>query len=180
MDPRDKWRLRSNRRSLLDIDASEVCGHLVSEGILTPDDSERIGSEVTHKDKAESLLNLLETKGDKAFRTFRETLLKLSRPDLVKKMDETDMTKMPEALRRHLGGDATDKGNIIITTTETGKKRQVTIEDEGSASGHGRGRHQGQQDAKRSNVCNVTVRGDNNVVLNDSKVVINSWQTKRR
>lgn len=49
MDPRDKWRLRNNRVALLDIDTGEISPYLIQEGVLTPEDAERIGSKETSK-----------------------------------------------------------------------------------------------------------------------------------
>ncbi|PIK36571.1 hypothetical protein BSL78_26600 [Apostichopus japonicus] len=168
MDPRDKWRLRNNRVALLDIDTGEICPYLIQEGVLTPEDAERIGSKETSKDKTEALLNMLESKGSRAFQVFKDAIKsEIKREDLTKKLDNTDMSKMPARLRKEMkemedeDSDSADDGNVIITTTTTSQKRKKPVEGE-------------EHEFKQKKKLFIGVKGNNNVVMSGNTITYNN------
>ena len=62
MDPREKQRIRRNDKYLRDnVHVNDVISHLIQHTIITVDDAERIGKEVTSSDKVNKLLRILET-----------------------------------------------------------------------------------------------------------------------
>jgi hypothetical protein len=62
MDPREKQRIRRNEKFLRDnVHVNDVIPHLIQHIIITVDDAERIGKEVTSSDKVNRLLRILET-----------------------------------------------------------------------------------------------------------------------
>lgn len=179
MDARDKWRLRRNRVELLDIDTDEACPHLVQDGILTPDDVERIKCQTTSKDKTEALLNMIEGKGTRAYAAVKDTLSKLDRDDLVQKLAETDMTKLPAKLKKELEGtdkadDSPDRGNMIKTNFVPNQKRAVSVKDECFT-------HQSNQAKQQKTLhqrTKIIVTGDNNFVSHNSAITLNNYNEK--
>ena len=71
MDPRDSDKLRRKRvRIVENVDARLLIDFLFQEGILVTDDCEIIQSKVTAADRSRTLLDILPTRGPRAFGIF--------------------------------------------------------------------------------------------------------------
>ena len=91
MDPREKQRIRRNEKYLRDnVHVNDVISHLIQHTIITVDDAERIGKEVTSSDKVQKLLRILETHPN-GFASFIETLTENNMEFITKKLEGTEI-----------------------------------------------------------------------------------------
>lgn len=75
MEDRDRRKLQQNRLALLtDLEALEILDYLYQEKVLSEDDCERIRVKETRNDRCRLLLDMLPSKGPKAFRCFVSAL----------------------------------------------------------------------------------------------------------
>lgn len=89
MDPREKQRIRRNEKFLRDyVDVNKVIPHLIQHNIITVDDAERIGKEVTSSDKVNKLLRILETHPN-GYTPFIETLTENNMEFITEKLEGT-------------------------------------------------------------------------------------------
>lgn len=78
MEKRHRDLLRKNRITIVnDLEPKDILGHLYQEGIISPDDMERVKAEKTRLEQAEKLLDILPRRGPKAFTVFCDTLFKV-------------------------------------------------------------------------------------------------------
>nr|XP_022306118.1 uncharacterized protein LOC111112688 isoform X2 [Crassostrea virginica] len=92
MDETQKFKIRKNYTILLNnLQVEDFCDNLFSKHVIEFDDIQRVRAEVTDRDKAKRLIDiLLTTKG--SFNPFLEEL-KLSRYDLYEIVEKTDVEK---------------------------------------------------------------------------------------
>lgn len=77
MEDRDRRKLQKNRLAMLaDLEVSEILDYLFQERILSNDECERIRVKETKLDRSRFLLDLLPSKGPKAFACFVSALEK--------------------------------------------------------------------------------------------------------
>lgn len=90
MDETQKFKIRKNYTILLNnLQVEDFCDNLFSKHVIEFDDIQRVRAEVTDRDKAKRLIDiLLNTKG--SFNPFLEEL-KLSRYDLYEIVEKTDV-----------------------------------------------------------------------------------------
>lgn len=94
MESRDRAKLLANSEAIVaELDVSHVLLHL-SGTVLTSFECDKIHAGRTKPEKAQRLLNILQTKGSLAYQHFRYSL-KERYPLLVKKLDETAMCENP-------------------------------------------------------------------------------------
>jgi len=75
MQRTDAERLRMSRVDIVtDMDVHKVLDHLHQDFIITPEDYERICNKETSQDRARLLLDILPTRGPKAFGIFVQAL----------------------------------------------------------------------------------------------------------
>lgn len=75
MNHEDKLKLQRNRTAIVkDLDVNSVLDQLDQDGILTSDDRERIMAEKTAQDRCRFLLDMLPSRGPRAFSCFRKSL----------------------------------------------------------------------------------------------------------
>ena len=84
MTERHKNIITSNYEKLENLNANRVTVPLVTEGIITFDDQEKIKSEKTSKEQAQALLHLLVKRQDLAFYVLTDALKKSGSPDLAR------------------------------------------------------------------------------------------------
>ena len=73
--------LRSAKRDLVrDMDAYEVLLHMTAENIFNTTEEERIKVKPTRSEQNKQLLDILPTKGEKAYEIFKETLQEVHPP----------------------------------------------------------------------------------------------------
>ena len=73
--------LRRVKRDLVrDMDANEVLLQMTAENIFNTTEEERIKVKPTRSEKNEQFLDILTTKGEKAYKIFKETLRKVHPP----------------------------------------------------------------------------------------------------
>lgn len=71
MEDRDRRKLQQNRLAILtDLDVREILDYLYQEKVLSEDDVERIKVKETRHDRCRLLLDMLPSKGPKAFKCF--------------------------------------------------------------------------------------------------------------
>lgn len=98
MDEKDKLRLRKNRVALIqDLKAEHILDILIQDGIINTDDVERIRSKTTSRDRTGELLDIIPTRGPRAYRVFRQCLEK-DYSWLGELLDSTDVN--PKLMRR--------------------------------------------------------------------------------
>ena len=92
MDKTQRFKIRKNYDILLNnLQVEDLCDTLFSKEVITFDDMQRVRAEVTDRDKAKRLIDiLLKTEG--SFNPFLEEL-KLSRCDLYEIVEKTDVEK---------------------------------------------------------------------------------------
>jgi hypothetical protein len=91
MDPREKQRIRRNEKFLRDnVKVNDVIPHLIQHTIITVDDAERIGKEVTASDKVNRLLRILETHPN-GYTPFIEALTENNMGFITKKLEGTEI-----------------------------------------------------------------------------------------
>lgn len=77
MNQQDKLKLQQNRTAIVkDLDVKSVLDQLYADGIISSEDFERINAEKTTQDRCRYLLDMLPSKGPRAFSCFRESLQK--------------------------------------------------------------------------------------------------------
>jgi len=75
MESRDAEKLRKNRVKIVEsVDARKLTDVLFQEGILVNEDLEIINSKVTSAERARTLLDILPTRGPRAFKVFIDAL----------------------------------------------------------------------------------------------------------
>jgi CASP2 and RIPK1 domain-containing adaptor len=75
MNEEDRNKLRRSRTFLVkDLDTKNILDALYSKNILSAEDVERINAQMTRADRVRLLLDILPTKGPKAFQGFIESL----------------------------------------------------------------------------------------------------------
>ena len=91
MDPREKQRIRRNDKYLRDnVHVNDVISHLIQHTIITVDDAERIGKEVTSSDKVNKLLRILETHPN-GYTPFIKALTENNMGFITDKLGETEI-----------------------------------------------------------------------------------------
>ena len=76
--------ITSNHEKLVNLNPDSLLVRLVSDGIITIDDQEKIKSENTSKEKVETLLHLLVKRQDRGFYVLIDVLKKSGSPDLAR------------------------------------------------------------------------------------------------
>ncbi|XP_061196717.1 sterile alpha motif domain-containing protein 9-like [Saccostrea echinata] len=90
MDTKHRLKIQKNYTYLLEeLRAQDIVDNLYTDCVIEHDDLQRISSEVTDKDKAKCLINILYTK-ERAFVAFLEEVGK-DRPDIKEKIQQTDV-----------------------------------------------------------------------------------------
>ena len=84
MTEKHKNIITSKYEKLVNLNADSVMVPLVSGGIITFDDREKIKSEKTSKEQAQTLLHLLVKRQDRAFYVLIDALEKSGSPDLAR------------------------------------------------------------------------------------------------
>ena len=84
MTEKHKNIITSKYEKLVNLNANSVMVPLVTEGIITFDDQEKIKSEKTSKEQAQALLHLLVKRQDCAFYVLIDALEKSGSPDLAR------------------------------------------------------------------------------------------------
>ncbi|XP_054757904.1 uncharacterized protein LOC129264056 [Lytechinus pictus] len=62
---------------LNDLDADDIVPHLLADMIITSHDAAKVKAETTRRDKVSALLDIIPTRGDKAYGSFMECLKKM-------------------------------------------------------------------------------------------------------
>ncbi|XP_031714792.1 apoptotic protease-activating factor 1 [Anarrhichthys ocellatus] len=92
--------LRSRHRLEQDIMPSYLMDHMVSDGVLTVDEEERIRTQLTRKDQAVALLELLLRKDNRAYISFYNAMIKEAYNDLANLLHHDLPRPVPEAHMR--------------------------------------------------------------------------------
>ncbi|XP_056281002.1 apoptotic protease-activating factor 1 [Pseudoliparis swirei] len=92
--------LRSRHRLEQDIKPSYLMDHMISDGVLTGDEEERIRTQATRKDQAVALLELLLRKDNRAYVSFYNALVKEAYNDLANLLHADLPRALPEAHAR--------------------------------------------------------------------------------
>ena len=92
MTEKHKDTITSNYEKLENLNADRVMVSLVSEGIITFDDQEKIKSEKTSKEQAQALLHLLVKRQDRAFYVLTDALKKCGSPELARILEMAGRT----------------------------------------------------------------------------------------
>lgn len=90
MDETERVRIRKNYVLLLNnLQVEDICDNLFTKNVIEFDDMQRVRAEVTDKDKAKRLIDILVTK-EGSYNPFLEGV-KSSRYDLYEILEKTDV-----------------------------------------------------------------------------------------
>ncbi|KAM9495390.1 apoptotic protease-activating factor 1 isoform 1-T1 [Clarias gariepinus] len=96
--------LRSKAVLEQDIKASYLMDHMISDGVLTGDEEERIRSKVTRKEQASALLETLLSKDNRAYISFYNALIRESYGDLAGMLHGDLPQLSPEGEKSYING----------------------------------------------------------------------------
>lgn len=96
--------LRSRERLELDIKASYLMDHMISDRVLTNDEEQRVNSKATRKEQAAALLDILLRKDNRAYISFYNALIRESYGDLASLLHNDLPLLSPEGERSFADG----------------------------------------------------------------------------
>nr|XP_054775420.1 uncharacterized protein LOC129283825 [Lytechinus pictus] len=132
---------------LNDLDAGDIVPHLLADDIIKRHDAEKVKAETTRRDKVSALLDIIPTRGDKAYGSFMECLKKMEGSThlyhIMKKYEDTYQEHSGPTIHEEYTPPNQGSGHM---PTVTQRDVNLTI----SASGH-------------SVVKNISLTGQSNV-----------------
>ncbi|CAH3127532.1 unnamed protein product [Pocillopora meandrina] len=83
------------------MDAEEVLLRMTAENIFNTTEEERIKGKLTRSEKNEQLLDILPSKGEKAYKIFKETLQEVH-PHLANIILQLETTSIPQEIKNSI------------------------------------------------------------------------------